>query len=380
MQRNTSRTWVAGLGFVLALIVALPASAQSSYAAVDLTPSGYGLARAMGGGVAAGYTSGTATAIPGRAAVWTGASLLDFHPALLDDPANNLVGRSAINGFLGDLQVGWGAGSSTSYHATAMLWRGTPASAALLSVPFAAWSSQAVKTDGVQIVGFATPFTKDGTTIGPVRAMVWDAATGTAVDLGDGGNGAEALDVARGLQVGYVMRNAPNAAIWNGSAKSLIVVHPKNAVGSRIDGTDGLRQVGWASYQVRVRTEAPRGNKDVLRAYATVWTGGNINTAAIIHPYPVNNTTINFTQSFATAVSGPTIVGYAVDESVGIGTPAYFHAIVWDASFRALDLNAYLPAGFVGSQAFSVDELGNIAGVMTAADGSRHAVQWVPVP
>ena len=62
--------------------------------------------------------------------------------------------------------------------------------------------------------------------------------------------------------------------------------------------------------------------------------------------------------------------------NIDLGTPAYYHAIVWDTDFQPIDLNAYLPAGYVGSQAFAVDAHGNVAGSMVAADGTRHAVLW----
>ncbi|MDE3245916.1 MAG: hypothetical protein KGN80_07485 [Acidobacteriota bacterium] len=380
IQRLATRAGSMLTALGITLLAASPAAAQSSYTAVDLTPSSFGVANAVSNGFIAGLASSTPGAYTGRAALWTPVDgLLDLHPALLDDPANGVTGRSALNGLSGSLQVGWGAGNATGNHIAAMAWRDSAASAALLNLPFASFSSQAVKTDGNQIVGFATPYTKDGTSLGPSRAIVWDAATGAAVDLGDGGNGAQALAVGRGMQAGYVMKNGPQAALWTGSSRSLIVVNPKNAQTSRIDGTDGLRQVGYAGYLVRIRVEAPKGTKDVLRSFANVWTGGNVNSATIIHPYPVNNPTATFTESFATAVAGPTIVGYATDEAA-IGTPAYYHAIVWDASYQAIDLNAFLPSGFVGSQAFSVDAQGTIAGVMSTADGQRHAVQWVPNP
>ncbi len=81
--------------------------------------------------------------------------------------------------------------------------------------------------------------------------------------------------------------------------------------------------------------------------------------------------------SYALALNGSRIVGYAGDQSK-FGTPAYSHAIVWDANYESVDLNAFLPAGFVGAQALAVDADGNIAGFMAKADGTRHAVLWVP--
>ena len=70
----------AGLG--LALLMSLPALAQSGYTLVDLSPTGYGVAKAVGGGLTGGYTSGSSAGVAGRAAVWSGGGLTDFHPPL----------------------------------------------------------------------------------------------------------------------------------------------------------------------------------------------------------------------------------------------------------------------------------------------------------
>ncbi|MBL0212044.1 MAG: hypothetical protein IPQ13_14205 [Holophagaceae bacterium] len=377
-KRFATRTGSILTGLGLALLAALPATAQSGYRVVDLTPSGYGVANAASGGSAAGLVSTTPGAYTGHAAMWAPGGLVDLHPdLLLDDPAAGLFGRSVINGLAGGLQVGWGTGKATGNRAAAMAWHDSAASAAVLGLPFAAYASQALKTDGFQIVGSANPFIKDGTTFGPPHAIVWDAITGAAVDLGDGGNGAQALGVGGGQQVGYVIRGTFNAALWTGSDRSLLVIHPKNAAASQANATDGVRQVGWAGYDVRVRSEAAKGNHDARFNYATMWTG-TVESATTIHPYPINNPTNSFSHSYATAVNGQTIVGYAGDQTA-VGTPAYNHAIVWDASLNSIDLNAFLPTGFVGSQAFSVDAQGNIAGVMSTANGERHAVLWIPI-
>ena len=55
-------------------------------------------------------------------------------------------------------------------------------------------------------------------------------------------------------------------------------------------------------------------------------------------------------------------------------------AIVWDSNYQATDLQAFVPAEFISSVAYGVDESGCVAGVMTKADGTRHAVLWVPNP
>lgn len=361
---NAIKSLVLGCG--VALACALPLAAQTTYTAVDLTPGGYGLASAASGGQAAGYTTAVPASGSPRAALWTGDGLIDLHPAVIGGAVGS---RSAVTGFAGNLQVGWGAGSLTGNRSVALAWRDSAASASILSVPFLSWGSQALATDGNQIAGYAGSYARDNTTAGPVHAMLWNAATGAATDLGDGGKGAQALGVGGGKQVGYVIQGSFSAALWSGSSKSLVVIHPKGAVSSVANATDGAQQVGYSGYDVRIRAEANKGANSAIFNYATVWYGSAA-SATVIHPYP-------FRHSFATGVSGSIIVGYAADQA-SIGTPAYYHAIVWDAAYQATDLNAFLPAGFVGAQAFSVDQGGYIAGVMSTAAGERHAVLWIP--
>lgn len=366
--RNTSLTTLLLTAGVLAAGVA---QAQS-YTPIELAPHlPFSTANGISAGGVAGYSADTASFGAIRATLWDGSNQIDLHPYFLDDPVNAIKGRSSVQGIAGPLQVGWGAGPGTANRSVPLVWSGTAASASTLPLPFDNAGGQALATDGSQIVGYGTPLIKDGTEFGPPRAVVWDAATGAATDLGDAGNGAQAIGVGGGLQVGYVVKSAPNAALWSGSEKSLLVIHPKDAVASVAYGTDGVRQVGYSGYDIRVRNEAPKGNKDRRFNFATVWTG-TADSALNIHPY-------SFTHSYAAAVNGPWIAGYAGDQSKS-GTPAYYHAIAWDGDYQFTDLNAFLPAAFVGSQAFSVDEQGNVAGVALTADGQRHAVVWMLAP
>jgi hypothetical protein len=237
-------------------------------------------------------------------------------------------------------------------------------------VPFPNAYAQAGATDGTQIAGHAVPYNRDGTTTGAARALLWNVATGAVVDLGDGGRGAQVLGVGGGKQAGYVTKGSLNAALWSGTAKSLVNLHPRTAERSSANATDGVRQVGYAGYDVRIRGEVAHGNHSAIYSYATVWSG-TVGSEVNIHPS-------GFQQSIATGVSGDTIAGFAMDPA-RIGTPAYYHAIVWDAANSPMDLNPTLPAGFIGAQALAVDVFGNVAGVMTKADGTRHAVLWLPV-
>lgn len=361
--------------------MAATAHAQS-YSLIDLTPSaGNGVAGGISQGVSAGYTSSVIFGSSTHAILWGATGAVDLHPSALDNAATGAAGRSAALDISGNLQVGWGAGAITGNRTFPMAWRSTADSAALLTIPFANVGGQAVATDGSQIGGFASPLTRDGTTQGPSRAMLWDVASGSPVDLGDGGSGAQVYGVGGGQQVGYVIKSLANAALWKGSAKSLVVLHPTGAVTSFAYGTDGSRQVGYAGYDVRVRVEAVKGKKDARFYYATVW-NGTAASAQNIHTVPVNAMAgVSLSHSYAQGISGSLIVGYGGDQSK-FGTPAYSHALVWDAGldYQATDLNAFLPAGFVGAQALSVDSQGNICGFMAKPDGTRHAVVWVLNP
>lgn len=357
----------------LAMLAAAPAGAQS-YTLIDLSPAaGNAVATEIADGIAAGYASPGIFGTAYRATLWDGVSSLDLHPsALVDNPVTGAVGRSFIQGGAAGIQVGWVSGTVTAGRSAPVAWRGSAESAAFLNIPFVNFGGQAQATDGSQIVGYATAQDEDGV-IGATQAMVWDVATGVGVNLADGGM---AYGVGGGVQVGFVTKKQASAALWRGTRQSQVLLHPRNAVTSVANATDGVRQVGYAGFDIRVRQEAAKGNKDKRFNYAHLWTG-TAASALNIHPYPLNNLPgINLTQSFALAMNGNWIVGYAGDETK-FGTPAYSHAIVWSSSFESIDLNAFLPAGFVGAQATSVDADGNVSGFIARADGTRHAAVWI---
>ncbi|MBS0660618.1 MAG: hypothetical protein JSR82_20550 [Verrucomicrobia bacterium] len=360
----TTRTLFA---FTAALLAATNLCAQTAYTAVDLTPNASGAASAVSGGVAAGYTGSVPAAFTGRATLWTGDGAIDLHPAFLAGAG----ARSAVQGSAADLQVGSGADVSTLNRLVALVWRNSAASAAQLPTPFANAGAQATATDGVQIVGSATPYIRDGTTLGPARALVWDAASGAVTDLGEG----TPFDVRAGQQVGIVFRNLATAVVWQ-STRNYTQLHPRNAVVSYANGTDGVRQVGYAGFDLRVREEATRGNKEKRFNFAHVWTG-TAASALNIHPSTSSADGALLEHSYAQKVRGPWIVGHATTKATAT-TPARFRALVWNANYEATDLNAFLPPEFIHAQAVAIDEAGNIAGVMWKADGTRHAVAWLP--
>lgn len=352
------------------LLTLSSASAQTSYTVIDLTPTASGSAQTASGGQAAGFTGSVPNAFSGKATLWTGDGAVDLHPAFLDGAG----ARSQVNGFAGNLQVGVGAGTSTGNRNVPLAWSDTAASATLLNIPFVNAGGQANATDGIQIVGSAIGYNRDGTTLSSAHALIWNVATGSVIDVGAD---ATLYDVAGGVQVGAISKTIANAAFWRSTNKATSL-HPKTAAISVASGTDGVRQVGYAGFDIRVRREAVNGNKNKRFNYAHVWTG-TAASALNIHPYASNADGALFEHSYALKVKGQYIVGHA-SVPASTGTPAYNRAIVWDANYQVTDLNAFLPAGFIGSIAYGVDESGYIAGVMTKADGTRHAVVWVPNP
>ena len=354
------------VGGCVALCAASAFAAQPNYVLVDLTATqGCGDAYAASGGAAAGTVSTSANFLDAtRATLWTGNSFVDLHPlTLLGGPANT---KSSVQSFSGNLQVGWGIGPNTRMQSMPIAWHGKARSAAVLALPFTACAAQAVATDGVQIVGFAR--TRDGS---PYHALVWNATTGAVTNLGAGGNGAQALCVAHGQQAGFTTRSSgPVATIWAGTASSQIVLHPNNdAVVSEILATNGLRQAGFCGFDSQVIDKATHSSLTKRINKAFVW-DATVASARSIHP-------AGFQQSYATSINGSSIVGYAYNDDEEETTERY-HAILWNSSLQPMDLNVFLPPGFTGAMANSIDAEGTIAGTIFTADGVRHAAVWIP--
>ncbi len=97
------------------------------------------------------------------------------------------------------------------------------------------------------------------------------------------------------------------------------------------------------------------------------------------HAYLWNGTSAGYQASSANGTNGFQEVGYAVD---GAGS---MHAVVWSGTAAsAVDLNQFLPAGFVSASARAIDANGNIVGsAATPIPGSTlttpHPVMWIRV-
>jgi hypothetical protein len=317
---------VAALATAVGHAQTIVAHAQT-YAAREVSSGGF--ANAISFGVAGG-------SFGNHAALWTGAGLVDVHPA-----GSNF---SAINGRSGELSVGYAGTASLSQ--APVIWQGTAPS--VLSVPFAYVTGRAVATDGDQIVGYAAEGDPERG-LGASHAMLWDVDTGSAVELG---KDVSVFGVGGGAQVGTTTGSrGPNAALWRGTANSFVDLHVAGYDSSVASGTNGLIQVGYVGIDIRVRNEArPR---DIRFYTAGVWSG----TASSFTSLPSS-----YRHSFALGIKGDTIVGYG-DTTDAIGTPKESHAVAWvGPTYEYVDLHALLPADMRTSRATGVDELGNVVG------------------
>lgn len=327
---------------VLVLAIAAVAGQAQTYSAQEVSTGGYANAISMG---VIGGSFGN------RAVLWDTSGIIDMHPAGFT--------FSSVNGRSGNLSVGFAGTSSLAQ--SPIRWNGTTAST--LSVPFAYVVGRAVATDGVQIVGFASEGDPE-VGIGVSHAMLWNVATGAAVDLGKKNtvNG-----VGGGVQVGYKMGSkGSTAGLWRGTSASFVDLHVRGNDVSMAADTDGTVQVGYVAVDVRVRNEArPR---DIRFYSAGYWTGTAASFTYLSSPYR---------HSFAVAVKGDSIVGYG-NTSDAIGTPQFSHAVAWVGPERNyIDLHALLPADMKTSRATGVDEAGNIVGYGVTTGNLVRSFIWL---
>lgn len=328
------RTWILGC-LVLGLTPLTHAQYQASF--LDNTANGGELYGISGGQqVGAGFTATGAHAM-----LWTGtqASQIDLHPAT--------AAQSYAYGAGGGQQVGY---SIISGNPKAMLWTGSAASAINLSPP-GTTGSYAFATDGVHQVGSAR------TVSTLFRAVMWTGTAGSAVSLHPSlsyvTSMAEALD--GGYQVGYAAASGHiYACVWNGTAASYVSIDPPGATYSRAHAISGTQVVGEA------------GDFGAAGQHAVLWNGFSAGSAVSLKPLWLDG------NDFAQGTNGTSQVGY------GISTDGTHHAIVWrGTAASAVDLNAYLPAGATGAEAWAIDAEGNIVG-STYFGALERATIWRP--
>lgn len=150
------------------------------------------------------------------------------------------------------------------------------------------------------------------------------------------------------------------ALLWHGTAESVIDLHPDAFISSRANDVWNNQQVGSASV-----------NSDLILSvsHAVLWYG-SAETCVDLHPD-------GFLYSEAYAVCNGQQVGSGhLDFSLNSG-----HALLWSGTAESVtDLHLLLPEIYVSSSASDIDEFGNIVGTATLADGTSHAVIWQPIP
>jgi hypothetical protein len=349
---------------------------------VDLTPSGMsGAAQKIDLGQTVGSVGGFqggVVAPASHAFLWIDGALapVDLHPSFIDFPALNAAGNSFALATDGAIQVGYGIGAATGQRTIALRWSGTAASAEVLAPPFDYHNSKALGTCRGQTVGFGTtvvPVNGRGTVRevgGPWHAVLWNAGSTIGADLNNGAEATVAVDCDSGRQVGYggkmdVSGNVveTKAMMWFGNRNDFIWLHPNGFASSQAVAISGINQVGHAEIQFL------QNNKPAFNSRAVIWSG---TAASMVELRLPGGFIFNY---FATGVSNGRVVGYGIDT-----TTSQSHALYWaTATTPVVDLNQFLPAGFTGAVANSIDANGRIVGT-AFQDNQQHAVVWVPTP
>jgi hypothetical protein len=203
---------------------------------------------------------------------------------------------------------------------------------------------------------------QDGHQVGDIggihTAAIWSGSAGSAVVLRPASyTNASATGVFGNTQVGYGVPSSgggEHALLWFGSSTGYVELHPAQATASLALGVYGNEQVGsW------------RGGATGQQEHAMLW-HGSPESAVELHPE-------GWVFSYAYSTNGVQQVGYG-QSAVG----QFEHALLWNSTRESfVDLQQFLPANFVGSEARQIDPDGNIIGTAYPAGGGAHAVMWV---
>ena len=348
---------VSGATFVAAFVCATRLPAQS-YRGIDL----YTLTfepPASTSPASGGQVVGTAT-------------MLGIDHAALNGPGSQVVDLNPTNlGFIhsyasgtnGAQQVGKGSGDVTGGYLHALLWNGTANSAVdLHPTKLTGFNeSQAIGTDGVQQVGFAT------TTGDSDHALLWSGSADSAVDLHptnlSGFNNSQAFGTDGVHQVGEggITSSTEHALLWTGNASSAVDLNPLNFRVSVAYGVNGSQQVGLGY-----------GSGMNGASHALLWTG---TASSAVDLSPTNLSGFEYSRAMAT--NGTRQVGSGFGSATDND-----HALLWSGTAdSAIDLHLLLPGDFTYSEAYTIDANGDVFGI--AADDTTHtyhAVEWMPLP
>jgi hypothetical protein len=345
----------------------LAALQAAEYQVVVLTAPG-SLTDSVGQGVSAGQAVGTGriagSTYPNEthAVLWPAGSIVgvDLHPPDFR--------YSAAFGTNGQKQVGSGNGPSTNFARHALLWSGS-ANTYIDLHPAGTWTDSIARAiAGDQQVGNINFYYQgqDSSPQSVEHAALWRGTAPSVVDLHPSINGCTRSygnDTDGSKQVGYCYFADPaNAApyralLWTGTAASAVVLHPSGYTHSFAEGVSGNEQVGYA-----FNVDGDGFSRALL------WH----NTAASVvslHPS-------GFITSEAWNTNGTSQVGSGSSPEMN----GQSHALRWSGTASSfIDLHSLLPSEFSegGSIAYDIDAAGNIVGLAQRPDGSTNAVLWL---
>lgn len=286
-------------------------------------------------------------------------------------PAFLARGSSQITASQGKLAIGSAFGDPSNPGNFAVVWEGNTAT--VLQAPNGMLSPTAYGTDGTNVVGLAyVPGTNDEgqPILDHSEPIVWNPRTGTSTSLSRSNNGFAAAGVWGNQQVGWELTgNFAEARLWTGTANSMVDLHPDGFDVSQAVSTNGTTQVGTAS--VDVRLGEAHGGVRVRYDSAVIWHGTSQSVEILPTPY---------TDTFAQAISGNTVVGYGQITTTR-GVPIDDRAMLWDGPFNNLVmLHDVLGKGWTDSRATAIDDDGNVAGWARFQNGVTHGIIWVRTP
>lgn len=332
---------------LIATMAVFAAASHAQYVVTDLNPAGANdsWGYSTGNGSQAGYATFAGTY---KAGYWNGTSgsYVSLHGAGYD--------HTFALSMDGNTQVGYGMGPATGGWGQALGWNGTAASMVNIN-PVGFSSSAAVSISGSSIVGYGQD------TNNRYQALLWSGLNNSPTILTPANqDNAFAISVNGNIQVGYVngapTGNKDQAVLWQGTAASVVDLHPTGYDYSYAFSTSGNMQAGQV-------VDSSFG------MHAGMWMS-SATSFVDLHPTGADYSSANGT-------NGSSQVGYAVYSGTS-------HAILWNGSAAsAVDLNAFLPSGFVGAEAYSIAANGDILGYAYTSTGRTHAVTWtqsVPEP
>jgi hypothetical protein len=225
---------------------------------------------------------------------------------------------------------------------------------------------------------------------GSWRAVLWSGSATPNVNLTPPGTLALGLGGGGGQQVGYVSAQHTGAAVWSDTASSWVDLHPSPsaATSSQAFATDGVRQVGVASFNATYPDRASlwSGTADswvnlqpatASQSWAYGIDGdqqvGEVDFGSVTHASLWTGSAASWVDLTPAGATGGIARGVHAGVQVGQAYAPIWHASLWRGTAASwLDLN---PPGASQSVAWAVHD-GQEVGQVYLTGGSIHAAFW----